>query len=214
MLHNLSFSNAFLQIHVRAVVIGRESSWGGLPQGCNQPCSFAAGDYPLSPCFPDSPAHLGSVFTVAIPADSSNQSLQLRKWTNRLLWSGKSGNYSPPLMRTGILKGVGFVTGCVWGVGGGHDKYWVTVGGSFLPLLRRCWKNVALLFLKALCHAPPSVFLSKLVQERPLSFLRNALCFFYENLPSFLSSPNFSCQKMWHWLCSVTGTTTIMMTGL
>lgn len=56
--------------------------------------------------------------------------------------------------------------------------------GTILPLclLRSGWNNVALTFLNALSafNAPSSIFLSKLVPERPLSFLRNWSVFSYE----------------------------------
>lgn len=56
--------------------------------------------------------------------------------------------------------------------------------GTILPLclLRSGWNDTALTFLSALSafNASSGVFLSKLVPERPLSFLRNGSVFFYE----------------------------------
>lgn len=81
MLHSLSFSNAFLQTHdcLGCHVIWREASWGRLPGAIINPrgISSAAGGYPPSPVSQACLLTWG-VFTVAIPADSSNRSLQPR----------------------------------------------------------------------------------------------------------------------------------------
>lgn len=172
MLHSLSFSDAFLQMHVRAGCHRRKE--GGWRVGA--PCaggtsSFAAVDYHLSPCFPDLPAHLGSVRTMEIPADLPRQSLRSRgpgtglshQQTHWLLGTGKSGNHSPRV----VWKGVDFVREML------EVGRWMinnVVEGTILALclLRSCWKNIALMFLNAL-KAPASIFLSKLVQEQTFS---------------------------------------------
>ena len=63
-------------------------------------------------------------------------------------------------------------------------------------------EELVFLFLEALCHASPCVFLSQLVQEKPLSFLRNFYFFlsgFSYWIPSFLPFPSLSCKEMWCW---------------
>lgn len=105
----------------------KEASWGRLQWGCHkpgEPGSLSAGEYRQPPCFPDSPAHLGSLLAVEVPADSSDQppAEEPGRWTSWWLWSGKAGNYSPWIIRTGTYKGVGFGTGCVVGVGGLGDE--------------------------------------------------------------------------------------------
>lgn len=47
-----------------------------------------------------------------------------------------------------------------------------SIRGTILPL-EKMLEELVFLFLEALCHAPPCVFLSQLVQEEPLSFLRD-----------------------------------------
>ena len=61
-------------------VIGERPAEGRLPGAVINPRGRLVCSWGLSPdtCFPGLSAHLGSVFTVAIPADSSNQSLQPR----------------------------------------------------------------------------------------------------------------------------------------
>ena len=78
-------------------------------------------------------------------------------------------------------------------------------------------EELVFLFLEALCHAPLCVFLSQLVEEKPLSFLRN---FFFPMriflLTSLFSSlPKSQLQgNVMLVLCSLVVTASVTMIGL
>lgn len=90
--------------------------------------------------------------------------------------------------------------------------------GEHPASVEKMLEELVFLFLEALCHAPPCVFLSQLVQEKPVSFLRN---FFFFPMRIFLQTSLFSSLLKSQLkgnatlvLCSVTVTASVTVTGL